>query len=220
MNASTHHDSTDVGLAAPHTDPVPQLNGLGAGQPEFPEGQRPRSNQVSRTNSVKDMSKSTPANGHGNYTAPSSAGLENYGFPYPGEQATPDSLTTSGVATPYNHQSDPRSNQLSPSTNINQSMHGLDLSSISRSLSGPLHPTGTLPHIVEHSRDRSNDMDWPLSHANEHDDYSNGSIASTEGLQHNIKSELNHSNGSFPLIDSYPSFQALPRQMRGHLGTH
>ena len=48
-------------------------------------------------------------------------------------QATPDSLTTSGAATPFNYQNDPRSNQLSPNTSMSHSMNGLDLNSMSRS---------------------------------------------------------------------------------------
>lgn len=199
-------DPAEFSLAAFHN--VPELNSLDVGQSNFSDGQQPNSNQLSRTNSIKGMSKSTPASSRSNFTAPNSAGFDSSGFPYSGGQATPDSLTTSGAATPFNYQNDPRSNQLSPNTNIHQSMSGLDLNSVTRSLSGPSYSTGTLPHIVEHSNDRPNGMEWPLHHAEEHDDYSSGGHYHAINTQPHIKSEMNYSNGSFSLDQHYPPFHA------------
>ena len=184
---------------------------MDVGQSSFPEGQQSNSNQLSRASSYKGIGKNTPASTRGNFTAPNSAGFDNAGFPYSGGQATPDSLTTSGAATPFNYQNDARSNQLSPNTNVSQSMNGLDLNSIGRSLTGPSYSAGPIPHIVEHSHDRSNDMPWPLEHTEEHDDYTNAHYHSNENTQQNIKKEMNYSNGSFSIAQNYPPFHASAR---------
>ena len=90
-------------------------------------------------------------------------------------------------------------------------MNGLDLNSISRSLTGPSYSAGTLPHIVEHSHDRSNDMNWPLDHAGEPEDYNGGNYNGHGNIQQNVKSEVNYSNGSFSLSHSYPPFHPPTR---------
>ena len=200
-------DPADFGMSNFHN--VSELSDLDVGHSGFSEGQQANSNQLSRASSVKGIGKSTPASTRGNYTAPNSAGFDSAGFSYSGGQATPDSLTTSGAATPFNYQNDPRTNQLSPNTHMNHSMSGLDLNSISRSLTGPSYSAGSLPHIVEQSHDRPNDMNWPLEHAGEHDDYAGGHYHGN-GNPH-IKTEMNYSNGSFSLAQTYPSFHASAR---------
>ena len=202
-------DPSNYGISDFHN--VSELNDLGYGHAGFNEGPSSSSNQLSRASSVKGMGKSTPASARGNFTAPNSAGFDGAGFPYSGGQATPDSLTTSGAATPFNYQNDPRSNQLSPNTSMSHSMNGLDLNSISRSLTAPSYPAGTLPHIVEHSHDRSNDITWPLDHAGEQEDYTGGNYHSHNNIQQNIKSEVHYSNGSFPLGHNYPPFHPPTR---------
>lgn len=200
-------DPVDLGMSNFHN--VSELSDLDVGHSGLSEGQPVNSNQLSRASSVKGIGKGTPASNRGNYTAPNSAGFDSAGFSYSGGQATPDSLTTSGAATPFNYQNDPRTNQLSPNTHMNHSMNGLDLNSISRSLTGPSYSAGTLPHIVGQSHDRPNDMGWPLEHAEEHDDYAGGHYNGNGNTQ--IKTEMSYSNGSFSVAQNYPPFHASAR---------
>ena len=218
----SHHSADPSPFADPSSHPVDfsSLGGLGnlsnlsntdLGQGGFSEAKRSQSNQVSRASSVKGTSKGTASSNRGNYTAPNSAGLDGSGFPYSGGQATPDSLTTSGAATPFNYPNDPRSNQLSPHSNIHQSMNGLslDLNSITRSLSGPSYPSGTLPHIVEASHDRTGDIDWSLPQLDSHDDYSTSHYQSNSGGHHqHIKADPHYSSGAFNMPHKYPPYQA------------
>ena len=179
-------------------------------QPIFSETQRPRSTQISRASSVKVTSKGTASSNRGSYTAPNSAGLDGAGFPYSGGQGTPDSLTTSGAATPFNYSSDHRSNQLSPHSSIHQSLNGLslDLNSITRSLSGPSYSSGGLPHIVEASHDRTGDLDWSLSHLEGNDDYSTTAYPNHPSGHHQpIKPEPQYSAGAFNMPQKYPAYQ-------------
>ena len=175
-----------------------------AGQSNFSEGQQSHSNQLSRASSVKGMSKSTPTSARGTFTAPNSAGFDGSAFPYSGGQATPDSLTTSGAATPFNYPSDLRSHQLSPNTSISHSMGGLDLSSIGR-IPGATYSTGTIPEIVDNSHDRSNGMDWPAHHTEEHETYSENQYQHPH-MQPAIKTEVSYPSGSYPLSQQYPPF--------------
>ena len=180
-------------------------------QPSFSERQRPHSTQISRASSVKVTSKGTASSNRGSYTAPNSAGLDGAGFPYSGGQVTPDSLTTSGAATPFNYSSDPRSNQLSPHSSIHQSLNGLslDLNSITRSLSGPSYSSGSLPHIVEASHDRTGDLDWSLSHLEGNDEYSTTAYQNHSSGHHQpIKPEPQYSAGAFNMPQKYPAYQA------------
>lgn len=190
---------------------ISNLSNTDLAQPSFSEAQRPQSNHISRANSVKGPSKSTSSGNRGSYTAPNSAGLDSAGFSYSGGQATPDSLTTSGAATPFNYSNDPRSNPLSPHSSMNQSLTGLslDLNSITRSLSGPNYSSGALPHIVEASHDRTGGVDWSLPHLDGSEDYSTAQYHNhTTGHHQTIKPDPHYSAGTFNMPHRYPSYQA------------
>lgn len=172
---------------------------------------QPASNQISRASSVKRTTQGTVSSNKGNHSAPNSASLDGSGF-YSGGQATPDSLTTSGAATPFNYPNDPRSNQLSPHTTIHSSMNGLslDLNSISRSLANPSYSSGPLPHIVEASHDRSGEFDWStLQHLDGNEEYTTSQYHSNAGGHHqHIKPEPgNYHSGAFNLPQRYASYQ-------------
>jgi len=180
------------------------------GQPSFAETQRTHSTHISRTSSVKGAGKGTTSSNRSNYTAPNSAGLDGSGFSYSGGQATPDSLTTSGAATPYNYSNDPRSNQLSPHSNLHQSLNGLslDLNSITNGLSGPSYSSSSLPHIVEASHDRTGDIDWSLPHLDSNDEYANAQYQSNSSNHHqHIKTEPQYSSGAYNMPHKYPTYQ-------------
>ena len=218
----SYHSSTQSTLVEPstHSLGLAAMNGLGSisslsstdlAQSSFSESQRPLSTQLSRANSFKGLGKGVTSTSRGNYTAPNSAGLESAGFSYSGGQATPDSLTTSGAATPFNYSNDPRSNQLSPHSSIHQSLSGLslDLNSITRSLSGPSYANGVLPHIVEASHDRTGDMDWSLPHLEGSEDYTNGQYQTSSNDHHQpIKADPGYSSSAFNMPHRYPSYQA------------
>jgi len=221
----SHHSANPSSFADPSSQSVdfssfaglgniPDLSNTDLGQPSFAEAQRTQSTQISRTSSVKGAGKGTASSNRNHYSAPNSASLDGSGFSYSGGQATPDSLTTSGAATPFNYSTDPRSNQLSPHTNLHQSLNGLslDLNSITNSLSGPSYSSSTLPHIVEASHDRTGDIDWSLPHLDSSDDYSNAQYQSNSSNHHqHIKVEPQYSSGAYNMPHKYPTYQAAKR---------
>ncbi len=136
---------------------------------------------------------------------PTSSGFDTSGYPNPTGHITPDSVTTSGAATPYPYSQDPRPNQFSPDGAFN---HGqsLDLNGTSRPPPGSGYPSGSLPQIVESSQGHRNDLDlyFPLGSQG---DFGNHPIQS--GIEHShqlIKSEPDFSTFPFSMASDYAPF--------------
>jgi len=111
---------------------------------------------------------------------------------------TPDSITTSGAATPYTYPYEARSNQISPAdgtfpTSISNGIRGVSQAS------GVSH-YGLLPQIVGHPNARAHEVDWSSAFTpfNSQDDYASGHYHSGPSTpQHPVKSEHDYTDWTF-----------------------
>lgn len=184
------------------------LSTLGLGPSGYSDESQSVSNRASRSSSVKRPSNSGLTANRANYGSSSSSGYDASGFAYSGGQITPDSITTSGAATPFPYPQEARPNQFASDTSFNQTTHGPAVDLSSRASTGPSYTSGSLPQILESSHGRVNDVDWSsLFQSNAHDEYGNPQFQpSIESAHHNIKSEPEFSNGSFPIPSGYPPY--------------
>ena len=164
----------------------------------FPDGQPPALNQLSRSNSLRKQKTSRSSSNRGSMGAVSTSAYEtgNYGYSSTGH-VTPDSITTSGAATPYTYPHETRSNQISPDT-VNQAPNGIGLpaGSGSRPPAMSHFSSGSLPHIMGQPNGRGPEMDWH-SYPNfqqSQDEFGNSQYnANTLTPHHQQKDELDFS---------------------------
>ena len=151
-----------------------------------------RSNQVSRSNSVKNSKKSAGGSSNrASLTLVSTSGYEPIPASYTRSgHATPDSAQShSGAVTPYQYTHGSRSHPLSPNGTLN---HGLEFnfSSVSMPPGSSTYANGPFPHIHpgnEHS------YEWSQfsPRFNSHDDYGHQQFPSgTNTPLQRVKSEI------------------------------
>ena len=154
------------------------------------------SNQASRSNSIKKSKKSGSTSNRASFGMTSTSGYDSSSYPYSGH-VTPDSITTSGAATPYTFQHESRANQLSPDGTFNHSANSLDLNfnGVSRPPTSSTYNHGTLPHIVGQTPSRGPDVDWSsIPPYASHDEYGNAQYHSgTNTPLHQIKTDTDFS---------------------------
>ena len=127
----------------------------------FGDPLRPTMAPMSRSNSIKKAKTSRNSSHRGSLgTAPTSGYDPN--ITYSTGQITPDSITTSGAATPYTYPHETRPNQLSPDGPLNRPASGVSLPVTSNTRPGMIshYSTGSLPHIAGNANGRGPDMDW------------------------------------------------------------
>ncbi|KAL8947190.1 MAG: hypothetical protein Q9222_006498 [Ikaeria aurantiellina] len=164
------------------------------------------SSRASRANSMKRSSNGITINSR-TASGPSSVGGPDSAFPYSTGQVTPDSLTTSGAATPYSLQHDGRMT-FSPDGNFHVSNgSGLDLHNIARPQSGPAYATSSHPHIMGSANGSRNDLD--LAHifsSTGQDDFNHHYSTHHEEANHSLKQENDFSNMHYPVGNSYSNY--------------
>ncbi|KAI4244163.1 MAG: hypothetical protein L6R40_003147 [Gallowayella cf. fulva] len=166
------------------------LGSLGLGTAAYQEELQNFSARASRANSIKRSSNGMTINSRTG-SGPNSVGGPDSAFSYSTGQVTPDSLTTSGAATPYSVHQDGRL-PFSPNGNYHStSDSGLELNNISRPHSGPAHMAGNHPHIMGSANGSRQDLDLTnLFPSNGHDDFQQQYPAHPEETHHHtIKSE-------------------------------
>ena len=163
------------------------LSNLGLGTVAYQEELQSFSARASRANSIKRSSNGMTINSRTG-SGPSSVGGADSAFSYSTGQVTPDSLTTSGAATPYSIQHDSRL-PFSPNGNYHaNNTSGMDLS---RPHSGPVHMTSNHPHIMGSAHGSRHEL-TDISHlfsANGHDDFNQQYSSHHDDTHHPIKSE-------------------------------
>ncbi|KAK4695314.1 hypothetical protein P7C71_g2421, partial [Lecanoromycetidae sp. Uapishka_2] len=163
------------------------------------------SGQVSRANSVKKAKRGNgTASNRTSLGMVNTAGFEPASYAYSAGHITPDSITSSGAATPYQYTHESRSSQLSPGGTFNSPVNGIGLGfpSMTSPPSTSNHIQGILPHIAGQGHGRGGiDYDWPQF--NSQDDYSNGQYPSGTNTPLRVKSE--HDFTSFNLPE-YPAY--------------
>lgn len=184
---------------------VQGLSNLGLGTAAYQEELQSFSNRASRANSIKRSSNGMAMSSR-TASGPSSVAGHDSTFAYSTGQVTPDSLTTSGAATPY---SIPHEGRLpfSPDGNFHTSNgSGLDLNSISRPHSGPAYTASNHPHIVGSANGSRNDLDLSIFSTSAHDDFNQQYPANHDDSHHNIKTEHDFSNVQYPMAGSYSNY--------------
>lgn len=123
------------------------------GSPAYLEEQQPLPSRESRSNSVRRPSTSGVAGNLSHLYGASS--YDPTGFNYSG-QITPDSISTSGAATPYQYHHELRANQFPSDASFTQGVP------VAAAQSMPSGYGASFPQIVGSSHDRGNDLDWSV----------------------------------------------------------
>ena len=186
--AGIHSMTTEQVSSLPtYTTSLDSPIGLAAmeiGQPNY-EKQEPLANQVTRSNSIRKVNGlGTPSN-RGSTSSLNTFDPNNSAFST--GHVTPDSITTSGAATPYTYPHEAKSSLNSPADASFSHTLGLGLGN-SRMPNRP-YTNGTLPHIVGQSSGPGNEIDWSHFQAySSNDDFGNGPYHSgTSTPHHNYK---------------------------------
>ena len=130
------------------------------------------SNQVSRSSSLTRSGRNTGSQSN----RPSIGMTSTSGYESTGH-ITPDSITTSGAATPYNFPHEQRTSQFPENGSFPHTSNGdLTFTPANRPpTSTAFGPNGSLPHIVGQDHGRGYSTDWhTVHHFNQHEDYGNG----------------------------------------------
>ncbi|KAL8710630.1 MAG: hypothetical protein Q9220_004854 [cf. Caloplaca sp. 1 TL-2023] len=164
------------------------------------------SSRASRANSMKRSSNGITINSR-TASGPNSVGGHDSGFSYSTGQVTPDSLTTSGAATPYSLQHDGRLT-FSPDANFHVSnSSSLDLQNIVRPQSGPAYATSNHPHIMSSANGSRNELELSqmFSSAGQ-DDFNHHYTTHHEEPTTNLKHENDFSNLHYSVGNTYSNY--------------
>jgi hypothetical protein len=136
------------------------LNNLQAsfefGSPGYSDEIQPGSNRESRSSSVKRPNTSGVGGNVGNLSVSSSSSYDTTGFGISG-QITPDSVTTSGAATPFPCSHEFRPNQLPPGASFTYGAQPMEENKAGLMPIGSIH---SLQQMMEASHGRGDEMDW------------------------------------------------------------
>lgn len=183
------------------------LSGLRIGASRYSDESLPISSRASRSNSVKGAGGSQV-----NYRSSSASSYDPIGYVYSGGRITPDSITTSGIMTPFHYLQENRPGQFT-ATDIPfiESIHvpGLEVSSRIPTVSG--YASGSLPQILESGNGRGTDIDWPPHfHSDTNENYGNPQFDSNISSVHQlIKSEVDPGQSHRP-VGPKSDFRNLP----------
>ncbi|KAL8979638.1 MAG: hypothetical protein Q9177_006089, partial [Variospora cf. flavescens] len=210
--ASSAPSTRNIQQASYRASPTPTLqspldlqgmSNLGLSTAQYQEDLQSFSNRASRANSTKRSSTGMTASSR-TTSGPSSIAGPDSAFSYSNGQVTPDSLTTSGAATPYSIHHESRL-PFSPDGSYHAANgSSLDLSSMSRPHSGPSYPSGHHPHIIGSANGSRHDLDALFS-SNAPDDFNQHyPTHHHDETHHNIKSEPDYSDVHYTMTGSYP----------------
>lgn len=169
------------------------LRSLDLSQHNYAEGQASIYNRLSQSGSIKKVKKSSNGSNRGSMVGVNTSAYDPANYQYSTGHVTPDSITTSGAATPYTYPHEARSNQISPDGSFNNTTNGLPLGVGAISRAPQHYANGSLPHIVPNGR--ANDFDWSSYQLPSHDDYGNVQYHSGTNTPHRqIKPDLDFSD--------------------------
>ncbi|KAL8652633.1 MAG: hypothetical protein Q9210_002576 [Variospora velana] len=209
--ASSAPSTRNIQQASYRASPTPTLqspldlqgmSNLGLSTAQYQEDLQSFSNRASRANSTKRSSTGRTASSR-TTSGPSSIAGPDSAFSYSNGQVTPDSLTTSGAATPYSIHHESRL-PFSPDGSYHAANgSSLDLNSMSRPHSGPSYASSHHPHIIGSANGSRHDLDALFS-SNAPDDFNQHyPTHHHEETHHNIKSEPDYSDVHYTMSGSY-----------------
>lgn len=196
------------GFSASNSQSSLALSNLHLGQSIYSGENHGLQSTISQTTNVQQASNPQNTSNRGPSGVPTSSGFDASGFPNPTGHITPDSVTTSGAATPFPYPQDSRPNQFSSDVTFNHASNGpsLDLNGTSRAPTGSGYPSGSLPQIVGSSQGHRNDLDW-LFPSGSQCELSNHQFQSGIEQSHQpVKSEPDFSNLPFSLAPDYAPY--------------
>ena len=201
------HGQLSTGAAA-QVEPAFDFNNLNLNQASYGDA----SNQVSRANSVKESNRSVGTRSNrASLGMVNTSGYESNGYGNSTGHITPESVTTSGAATPYTYHPEPRISQISENGAFAHIGNGtLSYSAQNRPPTSSSYNHGSLPRIVGQDTTRDfNNMEWPqVLQYQSHDEYGNGNHHSgTNTPLDREKDNPDFSNISFPQY-VYPNQKA------------
>ncbi len=196
------------GFSANNLQSSLSLSNLRLGHSTYPGEHHGLPSTMPPSGNTEQASNPPTAGNRGPSGGPTSSGFDPLGYPNPTGHITPESVTTSGAATPYPYPQESRSNQFSADGNFNHASNGppLDLNGTSRAPSGSSYPSGSLPQIVESSQGHRNDLDWLFPSGSQGELSSHQFQSGIEHSQQPIKSEPEFSNIPFSLAPDYAPF--------------
>ena len=199
----------------PHVSGFPAANlqsSLGSsdlrlGQSNYSEENHGLPSTMPQSHNIKQTNNPLTSANRGPSGAPKSTGFDPSGYSNPTGHVTPDSVTTSGAATPFPYPQDSRPNQF-PDGAFNPASNGnsLDMSGTSRAPPGSGYSSGSLPQIMESSQGHRNDLDWMFSSGTQSEFNNYPFQSGIEHTQQAIKSEPDLSNIPFSLPPDYAPF--------------
>ena len=171
------------------------LNGMCLDQPTYTEKQEPLANQVTRSNGIRKAGSLGNTSNRDSTSSLNTSVFDPTNSAFSTGHVTPDSVTTSGAATPYTYPHEARSSLNSPADATFGHSMSLGLGS-SRLSTGPTYTNGTLPHIVGQSSGRGHDLDWSAFQPyTSNDDFGNTQYhPGTNTPHHNFKQEADFTN--------------------------
>ena len=127
-------------------------------QTHFHEAQQQGFEQTHRPDEVRKPKSSRNSSNRGSMgTIPTSTHEASYG--YSTGHVTPESITTSGAATPYTYPHETRTSQIASEDQLATGL-GLPSTRGNRPSMVSSYSTGSLPHIIGHPNGRGHDIDW------------------------------------------------------------
>ena len=166
------------------------LRNLDLTRANFSDGQQQPMNHVSRSSSVRKQKTSRSSSNRGSMGAIPTSAYEATNYSYSTGHITPDSITTSGAATPYTYPHEARSNQISPENQIANG-HGLPSGPSGRPSAVSHYSTGSLPHIIGQPSGRGHDIEWLSYHGfPSHDEYGHPQYTSGTVTPQHQKEEM------------------------------
>ncbi|KAL9128550.1 MAG: hypothetical protein Q9217_002783 [Psora testacea] len=158
INSMTTEQVSSLPTYSASLDSPIGLAGMDLDQPSFTERQEPLANQVTRSNGMRKASNLGTTSNRDSTSSLNTSVFDPTNSAFSTGHVTPDSVTTSGAATPYTYPHEARSSLNSPADATFGNNMGIGLSS-SRLSTGATYTNGNLPHIVGQQNGRGHDLD-------------------------------------------------------------
>ncbi|KAL8703625.1 MAG: hypothetical protein Q9201_003195 [Fulgogasparrea decipioides] len=181
------------------------ISSLGLGTATYQEELQNFSNRASRANSTKGSSNGMTINSR-TASGPSSVGNPDSTFSYSTGRVTPESLTTSGAATPYSIPHDGRLPFSPDGSYPANNGSGLDLNNINRPHSGPAYSSSNQPQILGSANGSRHDLEYSTLSPFGHDDFNQHYQAHHDDSHQGLKADNDFSHAQYPLADSYSNY--------------
>ncbi|KAL8727759.1 MAG: hypothetical protein Q9181_005596, partial [Wetmoreana brouardii] len=181
------------------------ISTLGLGTAAYQEELQNFSNRASRANSTKGSSNGMTINSR-TASGPSSVGNPDSTFSYSTGRVTPESLTTSGAATPYSIPHDGRLPFSPDGSYPANNSSGLDLNNINRPHSGSAYSSSNQPQIMGSANGSRHDLEYSNLSPFGHDDFNQHYQAHHDDSHQGLKADNEFSHAQYPLTDSYSNY--------------